>query len=75
MYFNFDFIDFLHRRLQINEARFHCQSNWAFGANTCESVIGVCDLFDCKHPGLIKFLVPEKDRSNSADVTVGSHYY
>lgn len=35
----------------------------------------MCNLFDGKHPGLIKLLVPEKDRCNSADVAAGSHYY
>lgn len=47
----------------------------AFQVGTCERVIWVCRLLDCQHPGLIEFLVPEEDRGDSPDVTVGSHHY
>lgn len=59
---------------QLTGAGFYSRAR-GFAVSTCESVLGVCSLLDCQHPGLIEVLVPEKDRGNGSDVTVGSHHY
>lgn len=43
--------------------------------STCEGGVEVCGVSDGERPGLAALLVPEKDRGNSSDVTVGSQRY